>query len=338
MTTVLAVDGNALGHRAWHARDRGAEAPSGHWVTHRVMGMLSTAWTEGPFDTVVIAFDSETNQRKAAYPEYKANRPETDPDLRDHLQRLRDHLAECGFHVRETHGAEGDDVLAAAADECRRAGWRCGILSADRDLLALVDDKVVMLRPRGTISDLRVYDRARVLAEYGVEPPRYRDLAALRGDPSDGLAGVHGIGPKIAARLVNRYGTIQEIYQSLIYLPPKLEAALRKGRDRVERNMELMRPLDGVDADVTAAVDAGIDVDQVVDALVDLGLGAAAGRFRNAYDRPALPPLPPPPDDADAPEAQDPAHDAPAAARVPVSIGAHSSAPPPGVGEQVTLF
>lgn len=293
MPHVLAVDGNSLAHRAFHAlRHDDAE---GHFVTRGVVRMLASAWIEGPFDAVVIAFDARDNRRKAIFPEYKANRPEKDPELRRQLDLLCDDLRGCGLTVLQEDGAEADDLLATIADGCAARGWSCAVLSSDRDLLALVSTTTRLLRPRQSMSDLGVYDPAAVVAEYDVRPEQYTDLAALRGDPSDGLTGAKGIGPKIAARLLRDYGDIPGIYANLSNLQPKVEAALRTFRDDVERNLLLMAPLPNLDVDLDAIAGAGVDLDGCDRALLPLGMGAEVGRLRHAVERPPLPPLPPPP-------------------------------------------
>lgn len=297
--TVLAVDGNSLAHRAYHAIVDTDDAV-GHFVTAGMFGMLGSIWHTGPFDGVVVAFDHPVNQRKLDFPVYKADRA-TDPELRAHLDVLPEHAAAAGLHVVVEHGAEADDLLAATAEACTARGWRCVVLSSDRDLTALVDDDVTLVRPRATMSDLRVYDPAAVVREYGVRPDQYTDLAALRGDPSDGLAGVSGIGPKTAARLLADHGSLTGIYANLCHLPPKLEAALRAGRDVAERNRLLMSPLPHLEVDVETAVAAGVDPDRIERGLRPLGLQGAAERFRFAMQRPAPPPAAPLPDDADAP-------------------------------------
>ena len=325
--TVLAVDGNSLAHRAYHAIADTDDAV-GHFVTAGVFGMLGSIWHTGPFDGVVVAFDHPTNQRKLDFPVYKADRA-TDPELRAHLEVLPDHAIAAGLHVVVEHGAEADDLLAAAADACTTRGWRCVVLSSDRDLTALVDEHVTLVRPRATMSDLRVYDPAAVVREYGVHPDQYTDLAALRGDPSDGLAGVAGIGPKTAARLLADHGSLTGIYANLCHLPPKLEAALRAGRDVAERNRLLMSPLPHLEVDVETAVATGVDPDRIERGLAPLGLRGAAERFRFAMQRPAPPPAPPPPGD----------DDAPLAVAVPAAIRARrASAPVASEADQHALF
>ena len=296
--TLLAVDGNSLGHRAFHSVRTDAEAaglpiPP---IAGAVVTMLASAWVEGPYHAVIVAFDHAENRRKHDHPEYKANRVDEHPELTGRLADLRQHLDACGFMVVEHGGAEADDVLAAIADACTHRTWRCDLLSSDRDLTALVGPTTRLLRPRATFSDLRVEDEKAVRATYGIDPDQYTDLAALRGDPSDGLDGARGIGPKTAARLLRDHDNVPGIYASLHDLPPKLEATLREARERVERNLMLMAPIPRLHVDVEAALARGIDVDRVAATLGDLGLETAARRFMRAVSAPPAPPAPPPPD------------------------------------------
>jgi 5'-3' exonuclease len=293
VSTVLAVDGNSLGHRAFHAKVR--DEPTGPFVTATVLGMLATAWWYGPYDAVVVGFDHPVNRRKLEHPDYKAHRPPSHPDLDGHLVDLRSHLADCGFTVVEEEGAEADDLLAATADAARAAGWRCDLLSSDRDLTAVVGPGVRLLRPRASMADLLVEDEAAVRRTYGVEAHQYVDLAALRGDPSDGLRGAVGIGPKTAARLLRDHGSVLTLYDNLTDLHPKVESALRASRAHVERNLVVMAPIPHLAVDVVAAVRAGVDLDRVTDACDRLAIPWAAARLRNAVTAPPPPPPPPPP-------------------------------------------
>ena len=294
--SLLAVDGNALGHRAYRSAeaelDAGDDRPL---VTGAVVSMLASAWVHGPYDAVLVGFDHPVNRRKLLAPEYKANRPPTPPALTAALQRLRSDLAACGFAVAEEDGAEADDVLAAVVDVCAARRWRCDLLSSDRDLTALVSEHVRLLRPRARFSDLTVEDVAHVRATYGVDPDRYVEFAALRGDASDGLTGARGIGPKTAAKLLAAHGSIAALYEALPDLPTRIESSLREARERVERNLLLMAPVPhlAVDADVLA--DATVDPDRIRGVLEPLGLAAAARRFERAVTAPAPPPAAPHP-------------------------------------------
>lgn len=321
-TRLLAVDGNSLGHRAFHStRDDPESGP--HAVTGAVVSMLAGIWHLGPYDGIFVGFDHPVNQRKLEHPEYKANREETDPALTAGLQRLREDLRACGFVVAEVEGSEADDLVAAAVDHCLHVGWECDVLSSDRDLTALVTEGVRLLRPRATFADLAIEDLDEVRRTYGIEPEQYVDLAALRGDPSDGLEGVAGIGPRIAARLVRDYGSIRGIYEALIDLPPKLEASLRAARDRVERNVLLMSPVPHLEVDVDAAIRPGIDLDRIDAALAERDLANPARRFRRAVTSPPVPPVPPPPEVA--PDVEAPPRRA-------------QPRPVPSDGEQAELF
>jgi 5'-3' exonuclease len=329
---LLAVDGNSLGHRGFHGlRDEAVrEGWTGPFVTGAVLSMLGSAWIEGPYDAVVVGFDHPDNRRKHDHPEYKANRPAAPPELAGHLAVLRDHLARCGFLVVEHDGAEADDVLAATVDASTARGWACDVLSSDRDLLALVGPTSRLLRPRARFADLRVYDEAAVRREFGVAPAQYTDLAALRGDPSDGLEGARGIGPKTAARLLRDHGSIAGLYDALHHLPPKVEAALRASRAVVERNLRLMAPIPHLHVDVDLAVATGIDPVRVREVADDLGISAAGRRFARAVTAPPPPPAPPPPDEP--PTVAD---------DLPVLVGAGAGTPLPAApvaGEQVALF
>lgn len=247
MTTVLAVDGNSLGHRAFHATHR--DAPVGPFVTATVVGMLATAWSYGPYDAIVVGFDHPINHRKLEHPEYKAHRPPNHPELDQHLTDLRDHLAACGFHVVEQEGIEADDVLAATADACGAVGWSCDLLSSDRDLTAVVGPNVRLLRPRASMADLLVEDEAAVRARYGVEPWQYVDLAALRGDPSDGLPGAKGIGEKIARDLLHEHADLEGVLAAAGRagaLRPRVRAALSEAAQelRAFRAIATLQPVE----------------------------------------------------------------------------------------------
>lgn len=290
---VLAVDGGSLGHRAWHAMGPdGGDAP---FVTDGVLRMLASAWIHGPFAAVVLALDSDSSVRRNRFPGYKAHRPPPDPDLPRQLRRLGEIARSAGFTVLEAEGYEADDLLAAVAAAAPAAGARCALLSSDRDLLAHVGRGVVALRPRTSMSDLKVYGPADVEEEFGVPPDRYTELAALRGDPSDGLDGVPGVGVRTAARLLASFGSLEALYTGLHHLDPPLRRALLRARPEVDRNLALMRPLGDHRVDVAAVVARGLDVQRAASALRAAGLEHAATEFRLATQRPPPQPRPPPP-------------------------------------------
>ena len=306
MRQLLAVDGSSLVHRAWHStRGDDDEARDGV-VTAAFASMLATTWAYGPYHRVVIAFDHPVNRRRHDFPEYKAQRAATPDGLRAALERTREHLETAGVPVRRTEGVEADDLLASVSDEARARGLTCDLLSSDRDLISLVGGAVRLLRPRQRFTDLAVEDEAAVRATYGVDPERYVDLAALRGDPSDGLRGASGIGPARAARLVRDHGSVAAIYRAITDLPPAIARSLRDAREDVERNLLLMSPLPHLDVQLDAVLtgDGHAGLGRLADLLEDLGFPGAARRLRRAMEDvagDAMPPMPPPPTDGDAP-------------------------------------
>ena len=303
---LLAVDGSSLAHRAWHSTRQDPEADRDGAVTAAFVSMLASTWALGPYGALLVAFDHPVNHRRRDFPEYKAQRSATPEGLRHALEQTLTHLVEAGVAVRREEGVEADDLLAAVADEARRRRLTCDLLSSDRDLIALVGGPVRLLRPRQRFNDLAIEDEAQVRATYGVEPAQYVDLAALRGDPSDGLAGAPGIGPARAARLVSDHGSVTAIYRALPDLPPAIARGLRDGRDDVERNLLLMSPLPHLDVALAEVVGRPAPLDALADLVDDLGFPGAARRLRRVADAPpasvTMPPVPPPPSDRDAPD------------------------------------
>ena len=297
--TLLAVDGNSLAHRAFHASDPAER--EGAWMCDMVVRLVAGVWPYGPFGAVVVGFDHDVNDRRLADPGYKAGRSEKDPALVAALAELPDQLEAVGLTTVSVRGAEADDVLATVASLASARGLSTVLLSSDRDLTAQVGPLVTLLRPRGTMADLVVTDEQQVLEEYGVRPDQYVDFAAMRGDASDGLRGVTGIGPKTAARLLRDHGSVEELYRNLHNVLPATEAKLRAGRDEVDRNLALMSPLTSLPVDLDEVLARRVDVEGWTEALVGLGLGRAAGTVRRLLTDPGPPPAPPPPADEDAP-------------------------------------
>lgn len=306
MRELLAVDGSSLAHRAWHSTRQDPDADRDGAVTAAFVSMLATTWELGPYRALLVAFDHPVNHRRRDFPEYKAQRSPTPDGLRDALEGTIGHLAGAGVPVVRQEGAEADDLLAAAADDARRRAITCDLLSSDRDLIALVGGPVRLLRPRQRFTDLAVEDEEQVRVTYGVGPDQYVDLAALRGDPSDGLDGAPGIGPARAARLVRDHGSISAIYRALPDLPPAIARGLREGREAVERNMLLMTPLPHLDVGLDGIVGRPAPMDALADLVEGLGFPGAARRLRRATAGPtgrtSMPPIPPPPTDGDAPD------------------------------------
>ena len=194
-------------------------------------------------DEAIHVYDHDWRpaQRVAAYAGYKAQRPPEPEGLSEQFELLREVLDAFGVRQADAPGWEADDAIGTLCTQ--QPGTRFDIVTGDRDLLQLVRDEGtagpgsaavrVLFTVKG-VSELVVFDRATVLARYGVAPERYVDFAALRGDPSDGLPGVKGVGDKTARALVDRYATLDALLEDLNAQPPRLRASLEAARSYLE--------------------------------------------------------------------------------------------------------
>ena len=240
----MALDGNSLAYRAFFALPTDMVTASGQ-VTNSVYGfttMLLTLLRDHKPDGVIVVFDrKEKTFRHDAAPEYKAQR-ETQPDiLYQQLDLIRELLNAMGIVAIDAAGFEGDDLIATIAERAEQSGDDLIIVTGDRDNYQLVSDPHirVLYNKRG-VSDYALYDEAGIFERTGVTPKQYVDYAALRGDPSDNLDGVPGVGEKTAAKLVVKYLTLENIFDHAEEQTPKLKQALIESRERVLRNAKLM--------------------------------------------------------------------------------------------------
>ena len=242
---ILALDGNSLAYRAFFALPTDMVTASGQ-VTNALFGftsMLCSLVKEQAPDAVVVVFDrAEPTFRHEAAPEYKAQREEQPDVLYEQLDLLRELLAAMGITTMDAAGWEGDDLIATIAERTAAAGDDLVIVTGDRDAYQLVrDPHVRVLYNKRGVSDYALYDEAGILERTGVTPAQYPDYAALRGDSSDNLAGVPGVGEKTAAKLIQKYGTLDGVFDHASEQTPKLAASLAEHRERVLRNAGLMR-------------------------------------------------------------------------------------------------
>ena len=244
MAKYLLIDGNSLTYRAFFALPPDMATSSGQ-VTNAVFGfvsMLTNVLKDQQPDGVLVAFDRpEPTFRHEAEPEYKAQRESSPDELKQQMVIVREVLTALGVHHVELVGWEADDILATAATELAARGDDAIVVTGDRDSYQLVSDPHirVMYNKRG-VSDYALYDEAGILERTGVTPALYVEYAALRGDPSDNLPGVPGVGEKTAAKLINSYGGVEGILAAIDEQTPKLRANLAESADRVRRNLDLM--------------------------------------------------------------------------------------------------
>src|SRR5215469_16402908 len=221
--TLLLIDVYALVYRAFFALPP-MTSPKGQ-ATNAVYGferMLNRVLTDEKATHVAACFDAGIPpERLAAYPQYKSQRPEMPDDLDSQFPIVRRILDAYGIPIVEVEGEEADDVIATLAERASRDGLRTIIVSGDLDLLQLVDPHVTVVVTRRGISDLARYDEAAVRERYGLAPAQLPDYRGLKGDPSDNLPGVPGIGEKTAARLIAQYGSLEELLAHAGEVTPK---------------------------------------------------------------------------------------------------------------------
>jgi DNA polymerase-1 len=254
MSKVMLIDGNSLTYRAFFALPTDLATASGQ-VTNAVYGftsMLVNLVRDHRPDLIAVAMDRpEPTFRHEAVQTYKANRDEAPDILRQQMGLVREVIEVLQIPVVELPGFEADDVIATLATEGRDRGDEVLIVTGDRDAYQLVEDPLVrVLYNKRGVSDYALYDEAGILERTGVTPDRYVAYAALRGDPSDNLPGVAGVGEKTAAKLVNAYGDIDGIYAHVDDQTPKLRENLAANEDQVRINVQLMPLIRDLDLEV----------------------------------------------------------------------------------------
>ncbi|HET6793839.1 MAG TPA: 5'-3' exonuclease H3TH domain-containing protein, partial [Acidimicrobiales bacterium] len=243
MTRLLLLDGNSLAYRAFFALPTDLATASGQ-VTNAVFGftsMLVNLLRDHQPDGIAVAFDRpEPNFRHAVADDYKAGRAEAPDILRQQMGLVRQVLEVLAIPMVDLAGYEADDVIATLATRARDRGDEVIVVTGDRDCYQLVEDPLVrVLYNRRGVSDYVLYDEAGIRERTGVTPAQYPQYAALRGDPSDNLPGVPGVGEKTAAKLINDYGDLDGIFANLDKLTPKLRQNLAGHEARVRLNAEL---------------------------------------------------------------------------------------------------
>lgn len=242
--TTLLLDGNSLVYRAFYAVPQDMATSSGV-LTGAVYGFTSMLIQllrgQNPA-RVAVCFDRpEPTFRHERESGYKANRTGTPDELIGQMGLVRDVLSSIGIPSADLAGFEADDLLATLARQAEGRGEPVVIVSGDRDIYQLVKDPLikVMYNRRG-VSDYVLFDEAGIKERVGLPPSMYVQYAALRGDPSDNLPGVPGVGEKTASRLLAKYGDIESLLAAASEQTPKLAANLEEHADAVRRNILLM--------------------------------------------------------------------------------------------------
>jgi DNA polymerase I len=241
--TLMLLDGNSLAFRAFYALPAENFKTQGGLTTNAVYGftaMLINLLRDEQPSHIAAAFDvSRQTFRKEKYPEYKEGRSATPDEFRGQIDITKEVLGALGITTLAEPGFEADDIIATLATQAEQEGYRVLVVTGDRDSLQLVSDDVTVLYPRKGVSELTRFTPDAVVEKYGLTPKQYPDFAALRGDPSDNLPGIPGVGEKTASKWIVEYGSLQELVDNVDKVKGKVGDALRANLSHVILNREL---------------------------------------------------------------------------------------------------
>ncbi len=253
MRTLALLDGHSIAYRAFFALPEDLATTSGQ-VTNAVYGftrMLIKLLGDQRPEAVVVAWDvGRQTFRSEAYPEYKAQRSATPDNFKSQLPLIREVLEALDVPQVQLEGFEADDVIASLSEQAVAGGWQVMVVTGDRDAFQLVDDNRRVLYTRRGITDTVLADTEYVTTKYGVRPDQYLEYAALRGDNSDNLPGVPGVGEKTASKLISGYGNLESVYEHLEEQTPRLRQNLAEAHDQVMLNRQLMRLVSDLTLDI----------------------------------------------------------------------------------------
>ncbi len=247
MPTLALIDGNSIAYRAFYALPDDLATKSGQ-VTNSVFGftrMLIRLLKDHDPDGIAVAWDvSRKTFRSESYPEYKSQREKAPDHFRSQLPLIDEVLTALQIAQLREEGYEADDIIASLTKMAVGDGWEVLIVTGDRDAFQLVGGPVKVVYTRRGISDIVMADADYVEERYGIGPDQYVDYAALRGDNSDNLPGVPGVGEKTASKLIAEYGSVEGVYEAIADQTPKLRENLAAHREQVFLNKSLMRLVD----------------------------------------------------------------------------------------------
>jgi DNA polymerase-1 len=286
---IFLLDGHSLSFRAFFALPTTLATSTGQ-VTNAVYGftsMLIKLLGEERPDLIAVAFDKGLpTVRLEKYADYKAQRTEAPDEFRQQLPLIREVLETLRIPIVEIEGHEADDAIATLAVRSVRKGMEAVVVTADRDFFQLVGDGIRVMFNRKGISDIVMYDREAVEKRFGLPPEKYLDYVALKGDPSDNIPGVPGVGEKTASRLIQQYGTVEGVVEHADELPPRLRAGITEAAAQLSLNKDLARletdldlpldPDDGVmgewDPDAVRRLFNSLEFRSLLERLEDIGV------------------------------------------------------------------
>ncbi len=252
---LLLLDGHSLAYRAFFALPAENFSTTSGQTTNAVYGftsmLINLLRDEAPTH-VCVAFDvSRQSFRTETFAAYKANRSATPDEFRGQIDLIKDILATLNIPVVTREGFEADDVIATLTTQATAEGMHVSICTGDRDAFQLVTDQVTVLYPRKGVSDLARYTPEAVEERYTLTPAQYPDFAALRGDPSDNLPNIPGVGEKTAQKWIREFGSLDALIERVDEVRGKAGDALREHLSSVVLNRQLTELVRDVELDVT---------------------------------------------------------------------------------------
>ena len=256
MSKLVLIDGHSILNRAFYGVPELTNSKGLH--TNAVYGFLSIMFRvieDEKADHLAVAFDlKDPTFRHKMFEAYKGTRKPMPEELHEQVPVIKEVLASMGIPILTRPGYEADDILGTIAKRCAAQGVEVSVVSGDRDLLQLADEKIKIRMPRtsrGT-TEIKDYYPADVQAEYHVTPTEFIDVKALMGDASDNIPGVPSIGEKTATSLITAYGSIENAYANIDEVkPPRAQKALREHYDMAQMSKELATICIDCDIDFT---------------------------------------------------------------------------------------
>ena len=251
---LLLIDGHSMAYRAFYALPAENFKTSNGQPTNAIYGfasMLINLIKEEKPSHIAVAFDvSRKTFRTQLFPEYKANRASTPDEFRSQMSFVNEMIDCFGIKHFEMEGYEADDIIATFAKSAEKNGYEVLICTGDRDSFQLVNANTTVLYPKKGVTEMSRMTPDAVLEKYGLTPAQYPDFAALRGDPSDNLPSVPGVGEKTATKWISDYGSLEKLLANTQEITGKVGDSLRANVEAIKLNRELTQLLDDLDLKV----------------------------------------------------------------------------------------
>lgn len=241
MSTLLLIDGNAIIHRAFHAlppfKTKNGFSTN---IIYGFFSMLYKAVSDFKPDQIIICFDTpKPTFRDKIFKEYRAQRPKAPDEFKEQIPGLKEGLKKAGIFYLEKEGFEADDIIASIAKKATEES-KVLILTGDKDIMQLVDSNIIVASPQKGLTNITLYGIEKVKEKFGVEPEKIAELKALMGDPSDNYPGAKGIGPKTAAELIVRFGTVENLLQNINQIEsPKIREIITREKENIIMSKKL---------------------------------------------------------------------------------------------------